>query len=210
MNSGYSFERMTTQSTLISMKSLSLNPPSSFRPVIFKEHPMNSDQLCLYFFLRRRKILADQLRVDDELTPAPDVEILNTDAVQTGDFDDEMDVDEPPVKVIISEDPIGELLLRGNLYADRKKNPAKNARARLRKRRDDDDVFSSSGNGVFLDRLSSSVKMDEALDARLRVTESEVPTKNFQVSDLREKLEHRKQAFNSRTRPNLSIEITED
>lgn len=114
----------------------------------------------------------------------------------------DMDIDEPPVKVVISEDDTGVRIPRGNLYADQESNSGRKTRSRLRKRLDDND-------DVFPDSFSSSAKMDESKGRRLDNNEH-VSTKNTKFQDLREKLKHQKRGFNPRTRPNLSIELTED
>lgn len=121
----------------------------------------------------------------------------------------DMDVDEPPVKVVISEDQTGARIPRGKLYADQEKNSRRKDQSRLRKPDDDDDVFSSNGKGVLLGGFPSSAKMDE-VDGQNLGNNEPVSTKNTKFQDLREKLKHRKQGFNPRTRPNLSIELTED
>ena len=108
-----------------------------------------------------------------------------------------MDVDEPPIKVLISEDAPWDETPEGNLHADHKKS--KNIRSRLSK---------PSTTGIqargerFLPHLA---KMDEE---QLKNNTNEGNDSDF--SDLRLKLKNRKKKFDSQTRPNLSIEITED
>ena len=110
-------------------------------------------------------------------------------------YDEEMDVDEPPIKVLISEDMLGdETPAVGSLYADHSKN--KNIRSRLSKP-------SASVMQARRKRfLPNSAKMDE--------DQLKNNINNSDVSDLRQKLKNRKKRFDPQKQPNLSIEITED
>lgn len=112
-------------------------------------------------------------------------------------FDDEMDVDEPPVKVLISEDISKDDYLDGNLYADQQRHTS--IRSRLSK--PSEDVLRKR----LMKNLPNSAKMDEEL------SKNDIHGgRNSDVLDLRQKLKNRKKRFDRKTRPSLSIEITED
>jgi hypothetical protein len=152
-----------------------------------------------YFFCcRRRKINADQSRIKTELNQGPEVEILDQDSDDNIDTsDEEMDIDEPPIKVLISEDMPRDEFPTGNLYADQEKNS--NIRSRLSRR------SAGVGSERFMKNLLNSAKMDEErLEINIDVG------KNSDVSDLRHKLKNRKRRFDPKTRPSLSIEISDD
>ena len=152
----------------------------------------------LILFYRRRKINADQSRIKTEINRGPEVEILDQDLDEDLDeFDEDMDVDEPPIKVLISEDAPWDETPVGNLYADHTKS--KDIRSRLSK-------SSATGMQAKSERfLPLSAKMDEE---QLKNNTNEGNDSDF--SDLRQKLKNRKKKFDSQTRPNLSIEITGD
>ncbi|XP_028396667.1 nuclear cap-binding protein subunit 3-like isoform X2 [Dendronephthya gigantea] len=147
---------------------------------------------------RRRKINADQNRIKTELDQGPEVEIFNQDSDDSmGRFEDEMDIDEPPVKVLISEGMSRGSTPDGNLYADQQRHTS--IRSRLSKPSD------SVLRKKHMNDLPNSAKMDEELSkSNIR------GGRNSDVSDLRQKLKNRKHRFDKKTRPSLSIEITED
>jgi hypothetical protein len=109
-------------------------------------------------------------------------------------LDEEMDIDEPPIKVLISEDMSRDESTTGNLYADQEKNSS--IRSRLSKRPE----YVTSGR--YRKNVPNLAKMDEENNIDIE--------NNSDVLDLRQKLKSRKQRFDPNKRPSLSIEITED
>jgi hypothetical protein len=106
-------------------------------------------------------------------------------------FEEEMDIDEPPIKVLISEDMCRDKSHTGSMYADKVKNSSIHSR-----------LNQPPGNGKH---LPNSAKMDGAQLKNNIDVES-----NPDTLDLRQKLKSRKQRLDAKTLPSLSIEITED
>ena len=112
-----------------------------------------------------------------------------------GTSEEDMDIDEPPIKVLISEDMLKDETPTSKLYADQEKS--RNIRSRLK------NPLESVMKARKQRFLPNSAKMDQ-----------ERSKNNFDRGtnslDLRQKLRNRKERFDRKTRPSLSIEITED
>ena len=165
--------------------------------VFFNSSNGSKFQEDMFFILyRRRRINADESRVKTELGRGPEVEILEEDLDENMEtFEEEMDIDEPAVKVLISEDMCRDESPTGNMYADQKKKNSIHSRLNQR--------WGDVRNGRLRKRVPNSAKMDEERSKN----NMDVGT-NSDSLDLRQKLKSRKQRIDKR--PSLSIEITED
>ena len=163
------------------------NRTNTFGLLMFR----NSIQHSLHFlFSRKRKLLKEQERVKHMYSGGPEVVFL--DKIDT-EKEEKMDIDEPPLKIVVNNDGQPERnepgILRMRMHADAI---------------EDDDSESDEDD----DRREKRDKWKGRIEKKENKMEvrTEKPT-----LDLRSKLQSRQRhGFNFKNRPSLSIEIKEE
>ena len=145
----------------------------------------------LLFFHRKRKLLNEQERVKHMYSGGPDVLFL--DKIET-EKDEKMDVDEPPLKIIVTND--------GPTERSDPANP------RMRMYADSVEEEESESDEDNDDRREMRDKWKGRIGRKPNTREE---VKKETTLDLRSKLQSRERhGFNFKNRPSLSIEIKEE
>ena len=144
-----------------------------------------------FSFFRKRKLLKEQERVKHMYSSGPEVVFL--DKIET-EKEEKMDIDEPPLKIVVTNDGQPERSEPGNL------------RMRMHADAIEDDDSESDEDDDRREKRDKWKGRIEKKENKMEEVRTEKPT-----LDLRSKLQSRQRhGFNFKNRPSLSIEIKEE